>query len=63
MKITYDREADALSFLFNDKPIEESTEHKPGIFIDYAADGSIVGIELLEATRHTQPTKVEFEVE
>jgi uncharacterized protein YuzE len=63
MKITFDREADALSFLFSDKPIEESTELKPGIFIDYAADGTVVGIELLEATRHTVPTKVEFEME
>lgn len=63
MKIQYDREADSLSFLFNNKAIEESTELKPGIFIDYAADGSIVGIELLEASSHTAPTKLEFEVE
>jgi uncharacterized protein YuzE len=63
MKIQYDREADSLSFLFNEKIIDESTELKPGLFIDYAADGSIVGIELLEASKHTVASKLEFEVE
>lgn len=63
MKVQYDREADALSFLFSEKAIDESVELKPGIFIDYAADGTVVGIELLEASRHTFPTKIEFGVE
>ncbi|MBC7510078.1 MAG: DUF2283 domain-containing protein, partial [Ferruginibacter sp.] len=43
MKVKYDKEVDILYIKLNDKPIKESDEDKPGIILDYAEDGSIVG--------------------
>lgn len=63
MKVKYDKETDVLYINFNDQQVHESDEDKPGIIIDYAADGHIVGIELLDASKQTaQPSKFEYEV-
>lgn len=49
MRITYDREVDALYIRFIETTV--TTEHvAEGIAVDYAADGSIAGIEILDAT-------------
>ena len=50
MKISYDPEVDVLSVLLNDNPIEESDEDRPGLILDYDADGNVVGIEVLNAS-------------
>jgi len=50
MKISYDPEVDVLSVLFNDSPIEESDEERPGLILDFDADGNVVGIEVLNAS-------------
>lgn len=63
MKVKYDKETDILYISFSEKAIEESDENKPGIILDYAEDGEIVAIEILEASkRMPSPTKVEFDV-
>lgn len=49
MKITYDTEVDVMRIIFNDAPIEESDEEKPGIILDFDKDGNIVGMEILDA--------------
>lgn len=51
MKVTYDTSVDVLRILFTDAPIEESDEDKPGMIIDYDAEGNIVGIEILDASK------------
>jgi uncharacterized protein YuzE len=51
MKVTYDKEVNAVYIQFKDESISESDEDKNGgIIIDYAADGSVVGIEVLNAS-------------
>jgi uncharacterized protein YuzE len=51
MKVTYDKEVNAVYIQFKDAKINESDEDKNGsIIIDYAVDGSIVGIEVLNAS-------------
>ena len=50
MKISYDPEVDVLRVLFNDSPIDESDEERPGLILDYDADGNVVGIEVLNAS-------------
>jgi uncharacterized protein YuzE len=50
MKISYDPEVDVLSVLFNDNPIEESDEERPGLILDFDADGNVVGLEVLNAS-------------
>lgn len=63
MKIKYDKEVDVLYISFSDEIVTESDEDKPGIILDYAENGSIVGIEILDASKKMpQPTKVEYEV-
>ena len=49
MKISYDPEADALSIIFREA--ECLTEHvAEGIAFDYAGDGILAGIEILDAS-------------
>lgn len=63
MKVKYDKEVDILYISLNQEAIKESDEAKPGIIIDYSANGSIVGIEILNASQKMpQPSKVEYEV-
>jgi len=45
------------------KKIKESDEKNHGVIIDYDKDGSVVGIEVLDASKSMKnPTKVEYEV-
>ena len=63
MKVKYDREVDILYIKLSDLPIKESDEDKPGVILDYAADGSIVGLEILNASiKMPQPNVLEHEV-
>lgn len=50
MKIFYDPEVDVLSVVFNNNPVEKSDEERPGLILDYDADGNVVGIEVLNAS-------------
>ena len=61
MKITYDPESDTLSVILKDAPIAESDEDKPGVILDFDADGDVVAFEILDAShRVTDPRHVEF---
>jgi uncharacterized protein YuzE len=63
MKVTYDASVDVLRILFSDMAIAESDEDKTGVIIDYAADGSIIGVEILDASKHvSNPSAVEYAV-
>lgn len=62
MKIKYDKEVDVLYIVFSENKISESNEDKPGIILDYDNAGSIVGIEILNASKKMKnPTEVEYE--
>ena len=50
MKIRYDKETDIVYISFSSLKIYESDQEKPGIILDYSADGQIVGIEVLNAS-------------
>lgn len=63
MKVIYDQETDSLSVIFSEGSVVESDEGKPGIILDYADDGRLLAIEILDAsTRMAIPKTVEFEV-
>ena len=63
MKVTYDTEVDILRIVLRDSAIEESDEDKPGIILDYDAEGNVVGIEILDASRRVMnPQGVEYVV-
>ena len=57
MKITYDREVDALYIQFKDTTV--TTQHlTDGIAADYDADGRLAGIEILDAVKRLGDTTV-----
>lgn len=55
MKITYDKEVDALYIRFREAPV--TTQHlTEGIAADYDSDGHLAGLEILDAaTRIGEP--------
>jgi uncharacterized protein YuzE len=62
MKVKYDKETDTLLIIFNDSPVYESDEDKPGIIIDYDKDGKLVGMEILDASKNMErPNAVEID--
>jgi uncharacterized protein YuzE len=50
VKVTYDPEVDVLRVVLSDASIEESDEATPGLIMDYDGDGSIVALEMLDAS-------------
>lgn len=63
MRVVYDRAADTLRILLNETPIVESDETKPGVILDYDADGNIGSMEVLDASQRVlQLTSLTYEV-
>lgn len=62
MKVIYDSEVDVLKIVFNELKIDESDEGKPGVIFDYAKDGTIVSMEILDASKMTAPSAFQYEV-
>ena len=52
MKTIYDAASDALYVRFAEATVVESEEVSDGVIFDYDADGRIVAIELLDASKH-----------
>lgn len=51
MKVNYDPKTDTLSIIFRDARVAESDEDKPGVILDYDEAGSLVSVELLDASK------------
>ncbi|CDM65893.1 DUF2283 domain-containing protein [Pyrinomonas methylaliphatogenes] len=47
MRLKVDHKNDVLYFRLDEAAIVESEEVKPGIILDYDANGNVVGIEIL----------------
>ena len=63
MKVKYDQEVDILYIQLTDAVIKESDETKPGLVIDYDAEGTVVGFEIMNASKKmSQPATVQLEV-
>ena len=63
MKVVYDPRTDTLTVELKPGPVAESDEDKPGTILDYDADGDLVGIEILDASRRiTDARRMEFQV-
>ena len=58
MKIEFDPIADALYLELSNSAVEKTEEIKPGVNMDYDADGSVVGVEVLYISKRAhQPIK------
>ena len=63
MRVIYDTQTDTLTIILSEAPVAESDEDKPGIILDYDADGNVVSLEILDASRRVvQPTKMVYEL-
>jgi len=58
MKLTVDREADALYLDLDEAPAAESKEVSPGVILDYNAEGKVVGIEMLHLSTRVSAEKI-----
>ena len=50
MKISIDKEADAIYISLTDARVSESEEVAPGVIVDYDKKGEVVAIEILKRT-------------
>jgi uncharacterized protein YuzE len=53
MKLVVHKEDDALHLSLDDTAVVESEEISDGIILDYNADGSVVGIEVLYVSQRS----------
>ena len=52
MKVSIDTRTDIMTLLFKENAVvAESDEEKPGIILDFDADGELVSMEILDASR------------
>lgn len=58
MHLRVDRKADAIYVNLTDRAIKDSAEVADGIVVDYDAEGRIVGVEILDASKRTDDPEV-----
>ena len=58
MKLTIDRQADALYLDLDESPAADSEEISPGVILDYNAEGKVVGIEMLYLSKRVADDKL-----
>jgi uncharacterized protein YuzE len=64
MKATYDARTDTLRIILKPEvPVAESDEDKPGVLLDYDANGNLISLEILDASKRVGETRrIEFEM-
>jgi uncharacterized protein YuzE len=55
MRITYDQEADVAYIKLIEGPVTESEEVAPGVVLDFDAQGRVLGIEFVPASKILAP--------
>ena len=54
MKITYDKQVDAMYIRLNDKATyKKSKKITDDVLVDYAENGQVIGVEILEASKNS----------
>lgn len=51
MKVVYDTAADVLKIVFRDASVEDFSEDRPGVTIDYDAEDNMIAIEIRDASK------------
>ena len=53
MRIEYDQQADLIYIRLKAETIVESEEVRPGVVLDFDAEGQVLGIEMLDVSERT----------
>jgi uncharacterized protein YuzE len=61
VKLHYYPETDSLYINFSERPSVESEEAAPGVILDFDDEGHLVGIDIDNASKHLDLTKLETE--
>ncbi|MBO0664039.1 DUF2283 domain-containing protein [Jiella sp. MQZ9-1] len=56
--VRYDADANAASIRCSPTPVTDSEEVSEGIVFDFDAEGRLVGIEVMDASRHLSPDRL-----
>ena len=51
MKFNYDKNTDSLTVIFRTEKVDDSEEIRPGVIVDFSEDGSILSLEILNASK------------
>lgn len=63
MKIEYDPKADAMYIRLAAGQVADSDEVRPGVVLDFDAEGRVLGIEMLDVShRADNPREMAFEL-
>ena len=63
MKIEYDPKADAMYIRLAAGTVADSDEVRPGVVLDFDADGRVLGIEMLDVSQLADnPREMAFEL-
>jgi len=63
MKVIYNPKADTLVLEFKQGSVVESDEDKPGTILDYDANGDIISMEILDASKRVEDaSNMQFKV-
>ena len=58
MKLTVDKESDALYLRLDESAVVESEEVQPGVVLDYDAAGNMVGVKILNLSKRVAPERL-----
>jgi len=59
MRISYHQDTDSLYIHFSESPSVDSEEVRRNVVVDFGADGAIVGLEVDNASKIIDLTKIE----
>ena len=51
MKVIYDGSTDVLRIIFKDAMVEDYSEDRPGVVVDYDAEDNIIALEISDASK------------
>ena len=54
MKLDYDKETDTLLIILSERRIEETEEIRTGVIADFDKSGSLVSLEILNASKKVE---------